>query len=289
MFSKHSNESPADALWRQLRREALLACCESAYGERFFEQRVLSMASFQQCLCTLLSSKLCCDELRPEAIREAFGEALAGHRSILEAACRDLQVVMQRDPACRSLLQALLFSRGFQALQAHRFSHALWKLSKTQFALLLQHRIAERFTVDIHPAAVIGKGVFIDHGHGVVIGETAVVDDDVSIFHEVTLGGTGKERGDRHPKIRAGVLLAAGAKVLGRVVVGEGAKVAACSVVLSDVPPFSTVAGIPAKLVQPAGAAKQLVESTPDAAPGSKPAATAKKARPAKPAAAIAS
>ena len=250
----NTDDVSAHDLWRQVRQEALLGCAEHTPSAHYFEQRVLRKDSIQDCLAELVSAKLGCDELRPDSIKDTFMGVLATDGRIMNSACQDLKAIYTRDPACMSLLQALLFSRGFQALQAYRVSHALWGRGKVHLALLLHNRVAERFCVDIHPAAVIGQGVFIDHGHGVVIGETAVVDDDVSILHEVTLGGTGKERGDRHPKIRKGVLLSAGAKVLGRVVVGESAKVAACSVVLSDVPAFVTVAGIPARVVGPSAA-----------------------------------
>lgn len=236
-------------LWRQIRQAAMSGSLEGAAVAHLLEQRILSKASFKESISGLLAYKLRCDDLRDQAIAELFEDTLSCGEGLMDAACADLMATHARDPACTSLLQGLLFSKGFQSLVAHRVAHVLWKRGKVNLALLLQSRVAERYCVDIHPAAVIGRGVFIDHAHGLVVGETAVIEDEVSILHEVTLGGTGKERGDRHPKIRRGVLLSAGAKVLGRVEVGEGAKVAACSVVLSDVPPFATVAGIPAKPV----------------------------------------
>jgi serine O-acetyltransferase len=182
-------------------------------------------------------------------MREVMQEALS-RSPLMRAALRsDLMAVRERDPASRGYAQPLLYFKGFHALESYRIAHWLWDQGREALALHLQNRISELFGVDIHPAARIGAGVFIDHGTGVVIGETAVVEDNVSMLHEVTLGGTGKESGDRHPKIRRGVLISAGAKVLGNIEVGEGAKVGAGSVVLHDVPPHCTVAGVPAKIV----------------------------------------
>jgi serine O-acetyltransferase len=165
----------------------------------------------------------------------------------------DLSAVFERDPACHTYAQAFLFFKGFHALQSHRIAHWLYKHDRAPFAYFIQSRMSELFAVDIHPNAKIGRGIFMDHATGIVIGETAVVDDDVSMLHGVTLGGTGKEHEDRHPKIRRGVLLGAGAKVLGNIEVGEYSRVAAGSVVLKPVPANCTVAGVPAKTVGCAG------------------------------------
>jgi serine O-acetyltransferase len=162
---------------------------------------------------------------------------------------RDLTAVVERDPAARGTAQPFLYYKGFHALEAYRVAHWLWSNGRNALALHLQNRISEVFAVDIHPAARIGKGILIDHATSVIIGETAVVGDDVSMLHEVTLGGTGKESGDRHPKVGNGVLIGAGAKILGNIIIGEGSKIAAGSVVLKEVPPHSTVAGIPARVV----------------------------------------
>ncbi len=259
MASEHPSAPLQAQLWRQLRQDALLAQLDSPECARPLDTAVLQQASFQQGLAGQLSRRLCCTDFDRDTVEALVLQSLARHPDTLAAACADLQAIWQRDPACTSLLQAFLFARGFQALQAHRVAHGLWQQGRRHLALMLQQRVAERYAIDIHPAARIGRGVFIDHGHGIVIGETAVVGDEVAILHEVTLGGTGKERGDRHPIVRNGALLCAGAKILGRVVVGEGAKVAACSVVLDHVPPFSTVAGIPARLVR----AAQLPDAPP--------------------------
>jgi serine O-acetyltransferase len=166
-----------------------------------------------------------------------------------DAALADLRAVRERDPAAGRLINPFLYFKGYQGLQAYRIAHWLWGCGRRDLARHLQSRISERFAIDIHPAARIGSGILIDHGHGVVIGETAVVADNVSMLHGVTLGGTGKERGDRHPKIHTGVLLGAGAKVLGNITIGENSRVGAGSVVLHDVPPHSTAVGVPAQVI----------------------------------------
>ena len=183
------------------------------------------------------------------SLRETAEEAYAADPSLIAKAEADLRAVFERDPACRGYLQPFLFFKGFIALQTYRIGHWLWINDRQALALYLQSRISELFQVDIHPAAVIGSGVFLDHGTGIVIGETAVIGDDVSMLQGVTLGGTGAERGDRHPKIGKGVLLGAGAKVLGNIVIGDYAKIASGSVVLKPVPAGCTAAGVPARLV----------------------------------------
>lgn len=191
---------------------------------------------------------------------------------LAQQATRDMRVVRERDPACRTYLQPFLYFKGYGGLQAYRIAHWLWTQQRDVLAYHLQSRISELFAIDIHPAARIGAGVFIDHAHGIVIGETAVVEDDVSMLHSVTLGGTGKQGGDRHPKIRRGVLIGAGAKVLGNIEVGEDARIAAGSVVLEDVAARCTVAGVPAKPiggrccegVMPAQEMDQMIEATLD-------------------------
>jgi serine O-acetyltransferase len=187
--------------------------------------------------------------MNPLHLREVAQEAYTAEPEIARQAERDMRVVRERDPACRTYLQPFLYYKGYAGLQAYRISNWLWRHEREELAFYLQSRISELFSVDIHPAAKIGAGVFIDHAHGIVIGETAVVEDDVSMLHSVTLGGTGKEKGDRHPKIRRGVLIGAGAKILGNIEVGEEARIASGSVVLTSVPPRCTVAGVPARPV----------------------------------------
>jgi len=196
-----------------------------------------------------LARKLSDEELRAMSVREIVEEAFAADPSLIASAEADLRAVFERDPACKGYVQPFLFFKGFQALQTYRVAHWLFGQGRETLAFYLQSRCSELFQVDIHPGAQIGSGVFFDHGTGIVIGETAVVGDEVSMLHGVTLGGTGAERGDRHPKIGRGVLLGAGAKVLGNILVGDYAKVASGSVVLKPVPAHCTAAGVPARLV----------------------------------------
>jgi serine O-acetyltransferase len=190
---------------------------------------------------------------RPEApytmIRQAFDACLDHEPALLDAVRADLLAVLERDPACNRLIEPVLYFKGFHALQTHRLAHWLWNNGRSDFALTLQSLSSQIFQTDIHPAARIGKGVFLDHATGVVIGATSIVEDDVSMLHGVTLGGTGRTRGDRHPKVRRGVLIGAGAKVLGNIEIGRCAMIAAGSVVLDPVPPNKTVAGVPARIV----------------------------------------
>jgi serine O-acetyltransferase len=233
----------------------------------FFYDTVFRHRTFERALSWLLADKLASGTLSAADLAGVFEAALAAvPGGALEAVLRDLEAVLARDPAATSLVGPFLHFKGFQALQAYRVAHWLLADGRAPLAFHLQSRISEVFDVDIHPAARIGRGVLIDHGTGVVIGETAVIGDNVSLLHEVTLGGTGKEAGDRHPKVGTGVIIGAGAKILGNIRIGEYSKIAACSVVLCDVPPHSTVAGIPAKVVgrpktaDPAGNMEQTFE-----------------------------
>ncbi|MAH73013.1 MAG: serine O-acetyltransferase [Cellvibrionales bacterium TMED49] len=182
-------------------------------------------------------------------LEKIFAKSLDLDNEILQCACRDLQAYVDRDPACEHYVTPLLFYKGFQALQLQRICHSLWIRGQRYLARYLQSKMSENYGVDIHPGAIIGAGVMLDHATSLVIGETAVVGDDVSILHSVTLGGSGLQSGDRHPKIANGVLIAAGAKVLGNITVGEGVKIGAGSLVLESVPAFVTVAGVPAKII----------------------------------------
>jgi serine O-acetyltransferase len=195
-------------------------------------------------------------DLPSDLIRQIYMDILSQDTSISEAFRADAMAVFDRDPACTRLIEPLLYFKGFHALQTYRLAHALWKAGRRDLALYLQSRASEVFQVDINPAAVIGKGIFLDHATGIVIGSTVVIEDDVSMLQGVTLGGTGKEIGDRHPKIRRGVLLGAGAKVLGNIEVGHCSRVASGSVVLQAVPHNKTVAGVPARVVGEAGCAE---------------------------------
>ncbi|ADO42311.1 serine O-acetyltransferase [Ketogulonicigenium vulgare] len=245
-----------DPLWRQMRNEAETAVAHEPILGSIIHAGILYQQSFERALGYRISMKLGSAEISAQALREIADEAIAADPQIALAARADLQAVFDRDPACHSLLQALLFFKGYLAIQCYRIAHWLWKQGRHDLAYLIQMRMSEVFTVDIHPAARIGRGLMIDHGHGIVIGETAVVGDDVSILHNVTLGGTGKSDGDRHPKIGNGVMIGAGAKVLGNIHVGDASRIASGSVVLKDVPFCTTVAGVPARVVGAGGCDK---------------------------------
>lgn len=215
----------------------------------FLYATILNHASFEDALSFLLSSKLASATIHSITLRDVMSRAHEDDKTIADAAIADLLAVCERDPASCGFSHPFLYFKGFQSLQTYRVAHHLWKSGRRELALHLQSRTSEVFTIDIHPAAVIGRGIMMDHGTGIVIGETAVVENNVSIMHEVTLGGTGKQGGDRHPKIREGCLISVGAKILGNIEIGAGAKVGGGAVVLSNVAPHTTVAGIPAKLV----------------------------------------
>ena len=236
-------------LWSRLRAAAEEAVREEPPLASQLNTVILSHTDLAGALSFQIARKLGDAELSAMTVREVCLEAFRADPAIVAAAEADLQAVLERDPAIKSLLQPFLYFKGYQALQAWRVAHWLWNAGRHTLAFHFQSRMSELFQVDIHPAARVGAGVFIDHGTGVVIGETAVVGDEVSMLHGVTLGGTGADRGDRHPKIGRGVLLGAGAKVLGNITIGDYAKVASGSVVLKPVPPGCTVAGVPARLV----------------------------------------
>jgi serine O-acetyltransferase len=236
-------------VWSQLRVESMQAAAEEPLLASFLHAVILHHTRIEDALSYHLASKLGGEDMNPLHLREMCQEAYDSEPEIVRNAERDMRVVRERDPACRTYLQPFLYYKGFAGLQAYRVSNWLWRHERHELAFYLQSRVSELFSVDIHPAATIGAGVFIDHAHGIVIGETAVVEDDVSMLHSVTLGGTGKLSGDRHPKIRKGVLIGAGAKILGNIEVGEHARIAAGSVVLAPVQPHCTVAGVPARPV----------------------------------------
>ncbi len=245
--------SRLDPVWVKVRagaqelveREPLMASLAHAV--------VLHHDSFEDALGYRLAQKLSSPEMSELLLREIAAEAFSASNEIVDAARADVVAVFERDPACHSYLQPILYFKGFQALQAYRIAHNLWKRGRKDLAYFIQMRTSEVFGVDIHPGADIGRGVMIDHAHSIVIGETAVVGDDVSMLHSVTLGGTGKADGDRHPKIGRGVLLGAGAAVLGNISIGECSRIASGSVVLEDVPACKTVAGVPGRIVGDAG------------------------------------
>jgi serine O-acetyltransferase len=235
--------------WQQLKDEAEQLVNNEPLLASYVHTCILAHRNFETALSFILSNKLADDVMSALSVREMFEQSYLIRPEIVDAAICDIQAVFKRDPAVHSFLTVLLNFKGFQAIQVHRLAHQLWMAGRKDLALFIQSRNSEAFSVDIHPAAKIGQGVMFDHATGIVVGETAVIDNNVSIMQSVTLGGTGNEAGDRHPKIREGVMIGAGAKILGNIVIGEGAKVGAGSVVLDDVPAHVTVAGIPAKIV----------------------------------------
>jgi serine O-acetyltransferase len=248
-LTEHLKSSAEDGFWEQIQSEARREAEREPLLVSFLFASVLRHRTLEDALGVILANKLQTPDLPAILVRDLINEALVEDMSIRASIRADLLAARTRDPAAHGYAQPFLYYKGFHALQAYRVAHRLLEQGRQALAAHLQNRISEAFGVDVHPAARIGSGVLIDHGTSVVIGETAVVEDYVSLLHEVTLGGTGKETGDRHPKVRRGVLIGAGAKILGNIEIGRGAKVGAGSVVLRDVPPHTTVAGVPARVV----------------------------------------
>lgn len=242
-----------DAIWAQIRDEATAAVRNEPLLGSLIHAGLLHHRSLEAALAYRFSLKLASGEMSEQILREIADTAYRETPELGDAARADLLAVYDRDPATHRLIQPLLFFKGFQALQSYRMAHWLWQQGRHDMAYFVQMRCSECFGVDIHPAARIGTGVMIDHAHSIVIGETATVGNDVSMLHSVTLGGTGKEDGDRHPKIGDGVMIGAGAKVLGNIRVGHHSRIAAGSVVLQEVPCCKTVAGVPARVIGDAG------------------------------------
>jgi len=239
----------APPVWAALRNEAAHIAATEPSLASLLNAVVLRHDNIDRALSYQLARKLSDQELRAMSLRETCEEAFEDDPAIVEAAVADLRAVFERDPACKGYVQPFLFFKGFLAIQTHRVGHWLWTQGRESMAFYLQSRMSELFQVDIHPGAVIGKGAFFDHGTGIVIGETAVVGDDVSMLHGVTLGGTSTERVDRHPKIGKGVLIGSGAMVIGNITVGDYAKIGSGSVVTKPVPSGCTAIGVPARLV----------------------------------------
>jgi serine O-acetyltransferase len=242
-----------DPVWRRVQTEANEVADREPALAGLIHAAILDQDALEDAIAERVSHRLADPLLPATVIRNAFRDALDDDPGLAETFRIDMVAVLDRDPACERLIEPLLYFKGFHALCAHRVKHSLWTRGRRDFALMLQSACSAALQVDIHPAVPMGRGIFIDHGTGVVIGQTARIGDDVSMLQGVTLGGTGKDRGDRHPKIAHGVLLGAGAKVLGNFEIGHCSRVAAGSVVLSAVPPNSTVAGVPAKIVGHAG------------------------------------
>lgn len=246
---KATNPVVHEAMWETIRAEVEDLATEEPMLASFLHQVVLNHETLEDALSFLLATKLESSTLNAATLRDLINTAYKSDPGIGFAIREDLYAVCNRDPACRGYAHVLLFFKGLHALGGYRAAHYFWNQGRETLALYFQSRMSEVFGVDIHPAARIGVGVLMDHATSIVIGETAVVEDYVSMLHEVTLGGTGKITGDRHPKIRRGVLISAGAKILGNVEVGEGAKVGGGAVVLEDVPPHVTVVGVPAEII----------------------------------------
>ncbi len=248
------------SVWHTLRAEARRVVAEEPLLGQLVEDVILTRGSLAAALGARLSRRLAREDMPRQCLEPLFSGVFESQPRLVHSAARDLVAMYERDPACFSPLEPVLFFKGFLALSTYRIAHQLWLDGRRWLALYLQSIGSEAFAVDIHPAARIGCGILLDHATSFVVGETAIIEDDVSILHEVTLGGTGKETGDRHPIVRSGVLLGAGAKILGRVEIGAGAKVGAGSVVLADVPPHTTVAGVPAVIVGELGEENPAIE-----------------------------
>ena len=242
-----------DPVWARIRREAEESARREPELTTFIYSTILHHDTLETAVVYRLAERLDHPALSGELIRQAYADALKDTPSLGDAFRADLVATVDRDPATHRVLEPVLYYKGFHAIQTHRLSHWLWSKGRRDFALYLQSRASAVFQCDIHPAARIGRGIFLDHATGLVVGETAVIEDDVSMLHGVTLGGTGKEHEDRHPKIRYGVMIGAGAKILGNIEIGHCARIAAGSVVIKPVPNNVTVAGVPAKVIGVAG------------------------------------
>lgn len=242
-----------DPIWAALRREAEEAMQAEPALAGFIFATIINHDRLEDAVCHRLAQRLDHSDVDAGLISGIFHGVLAEHPELGQQFRSDLAAVFDRDPACKRYMEPLLYFKGFHALVTHRFSHALWTTGRRDVSLYLQSQASRIFAVDIHPAARIGMGIMLDHGTGIVVGETATIGDNCSLLHGVTLGGNGKDRGDRHPKIGANVMVGAGAKILGNIRIGDCSRVAAGSVVLKDVPRNTTVAGVPATIVGPAG------------------------------------
>ena len=245
-----------DPVWSRVRMEAEAVTHAEPQLSSFIFANILQLSSLEGAVVQRVASRLDHPDMPATLIAQAFGKALEADPDIALAFRADIAAVVDRDPAAARYIEPILYFKGFHAIQTHRFAHWLWQAGRRDFALYLQSRSSAVFQCDINPNVPIGRGIFLDHATGLVVGETAVIDDDVSILQDVTLGGTGKESGDRHPKIRRGVMIGAGAKILGNIEIGQCARVAAGSVVLKTVPRNTTVAGVPARVVGEAGCAE---------------------------------
>lgn len=243
------NNSQTIDVWEIIRAEAAQASITEPILASFYHATILNHDTFSAAISFHLANKLDSQAMPALMIREILIAAMSADASIEVAMRADISAHRERDPACNTYSMPLLFFKGYQALQSHRIAHWLWLQGRECLALFLQNQISQQFDVDIHPGARIGKGIMIDHATGVVMGETVIIEDNVSLLHGVTLGGSGCNKGQRHPIVRSGVLIGVGAKILGHVDIGEGAKIGAGSVVLESVAAHTTVAGVPAKVI----------------------------------------
>lgn len=253
MAKVRTNVAEVDPVWSRITDDGEKIVADEPLLGGLVHSAILHHETLESALAYSLAAKLTAVGMSEQFLREVADEAMAADPSIGRAARIDALATFERDPACHRLIQPILYFKGYQAVQAYRIAHWLWMQKRYDLAYFIQMRTSEQFGVDIHPAARIGLGIMIDHAHSIVIGETAVVGDNVSMLHSVTLGGTGKEEEDRHPKVGDSVLIGAGAAVLGNIKVGNCSRIAAGSVVLKDVPPKTTVAGVPAEVVGEAG------------------------------------
>ena len=242
-----------DPVWQRIRDEAEDAVRREPELASFIYSSLLHHDTLEAAIVHRIAERLDHPDVTGELIRQAYTDAIEDEPKIGDAFRADIVATVDRDPAANRFIEPVLYFKGFHAIQTHRLAHWLWNRNRKDFAYYLQSRSSTVFACDIHPAARVGRGIFLDHATGLVVGETAVIEDDVSMLQDVTLGGTGKEDGDRHPKIRRGVLIGAGAKVLGNIEIGHCARIAAGSVVIKPVPNNVTVAGVPAKVVGEAG------------------------------------
>ncbi|NRP11664.1 Serine acetyltransferase [Aliiroseovarius sp. xm-m-379] len=260
MAEKRAIVTKLDPVWDRITDEARAAIQKEPLLGGLVGACVLHHKTLEKALSYRFAAKLSSNEMSMVLLREIADEAYDSCAELADAARADVAAIVERDPACHRMLQPVLYFKGFQAMQAYRLAHFLWNEGRKDLAYFIQMRCSEVYGIDIHPGARIGKGIMIDHAHSIVIGETAVVGDNVSMLHSVTLGGTGKEDEDRHPKIGDGVLIGAGAKVLGNIRVGCCSRIAAGSVVLEEVPENVTVAGVPARIVGEAGCAQPSIQ-----------------------------
>ncbi len=251
--AKSSRVQPIDPIWSAIRSEAETAVEADPVLAAFLYATILNQPTLEEAVIHRLAERLAHPDLSAALIRQTYLDMLDDWPEWSSVVRVDIQACYDRDPACDRFIMPVLYFKGFHAIQTHRLAHWLWNRGRRDLAFYLQSRSSAVFQTDIHPECRMGKGIFLDHATGLVIGQTAVVEDNVSMLHGVTLGGTGKTGGDRHPKIRQGVLIGAGAKILGNIEIGHCCKVAAGSVVLKSVPPNRTVAGVPARIIGEAG------------------------------------